>query len=363
MQLHYLSNNEIKKLRTELMGKKRSLSKNSKRTFNNSNSLTQKSFSEMYKQNKNTEIGDIFENNIRQTLINEFEWKSGLPKRNYFFRKIVIGDKTIIINSGSRKIIKVNGQLFRLYFTNNKDLKIHYGFRKRKIITISRKIKTFDLNIHNIKLQFTEIIEIEIDGFFEIPNFDIDKFNNKDIEIIFNNINKETQYQNACCEIKLSMKKIGDLVRQLKKDKDYLEIFLKNKKIIYIGFINSSYIESSYMRQLNGLNNIDIIIFGIKNNIWMMRDMTKYIDWALISNFKILKENVKEIKVEMKEEINKIKGEMKEEINKIEGEMKEEIKEIKNEITNIDNKINFIITSLGIGNSENIFINKKRKVD
>ena len=148
------------------------------------------------------------------------------------------------------------------------------------------------------------------------------------------------------------MKKIGDLVRQLKKDKDYLEIFLKNKKIIYIGFINSSYIESSYMRQLNGLNNIDIVIFGIKNNIWMMRDMTKYIDWALISNFKILKENVKEIKVEMKEEINKIKG-----------EMKEEIKEIKNEITNIDNKINFIITSLGIGNSENIFINKKRKVD
>ena len=240
----------------------------------------------MYKQNKNTETGDILGNNIRQSLIYEFEWKNRLPQKNYFFRKIVIGDKTIIINSGSRIIIKINGQLFRLYFNNNKDLKIHYGFRKRKIITITRKIKAFDLKIHNIRLQFNEIREIEIGGFFEIPNFDIDKFSHKDIEIIFSNINKEAKYQNACCEIKLSMKKIGDLIKQLKKDKDYLEIFLKNKKIIYIGFINSSYIESSYMNQLNALNIIDIVIFGIKNNIWMMRDMTKYIDWEL---FQILK--------------------------------------------------------------------------
>lgn len=65
MQIHYLSNKEIKKLKTELMGKKRSWS----------NSLTSKSFSEMYKQTKNIETGGIFENNIRQTLINEFGWK------------------------------------------------------------------------------------------------------------------------------------------------------------------------------------------------------------------------------------------------------------------------------------------------
>ena len=126
MQLHYLSNNEIKKLRTELIGKKISQSKESKRTVNSSNSLTPKSFSEMYKENKNTETEDIFENNIMQSLIYELEWKNGLPKRNYFFRKIVIGDKAIIINSGSRKIIKINGQLFLLYFNNNFLLSSHF---------------------------------------------------------------------------------------------------------------------------------------------------------------------------------------------------------------------------------------------
>lgn len=131
-------------------------------------------------------------------------------------------------------MLKINGKLFRLYFNNNKDLNIYFGIKKRYEITIPKKIKDKSLKIHGVNFELSEIIEIEIDGFFEIPNLNMDKFNNNDIAIIHNNINKIKKYQNACCEIKLNMKKIGGLIKQLKKDKDYFETLLKNKNIIYI---------------------------------------------------------------------------------------------------------------------------------
>lgn len=339
MQIHYLSHKEIKNLKAGLMGKKRAYSNNPKINSKSNNSLISKSFSEMYKQKKNIETGDTFENNIRENLINEFGWEKVLTKRHNYFRKIIIIDKAIIINAGSKINLKINGYIFLLHFNNNKNLIIYFGIRKRYVITISKKIKDKSLKIHGINFYFSEIKEIELDGFFKIPDFSLDKFNNKDLSIIHNNINKTKKYQYACLEIKLSMKKIGGLIRQLIKDKDYLETIFKNKNIIYIGFINSNNIDFLNMKKLSALKNIDSLIFGInkKDGLWMKRDMRKYIDWALVSDLKIVAK----------------KSEM------LEKQINVEIKEIKDEIAQLNKKLDFIINVLGVKNSEQDFINKK----
>ena len=72
---------------------------------------------------------------------------------------------------------------------------------------------------------------------------------------------------------------------------------------MYVGFLNSKIIDIDVSSIIGDLN---IIIFGLKNNTFASRDMRKFYDWDTIQNVKILKSDVVEIRNELTEIRNEL---------------------------------------------------------
>ena len=98
MKYCYLTKSQIQKLKTELMQKRSHSYSSNQRRRNRANELSSSSsFSQMYLQMRNTERGPIFEENVRKTLTVELKWSDVLIDRKIFYRKITIGNKTIMV--------------------------------------------------------------------------------------------------------------------------------------------------------------------------------------------------------------------------------------------------------------------------
>ena len=91
----YLSKEQINKLKLDLMGKnnKRRRRKNKGHPYNDTFNSTS---SEFYKMN-NKILGINFENNIRETLKFEYQWKNLNLNESFLYSDIKIGDKTEVI--------------------------------------------------------------------------------------------------------------------------------------------------------------------------------------------------------------------------------------------------------------------------
>ena len=104
---------------------------------------------------------------------------------------------------------------------------------------------------------------------------------------------------------------------------------ITSQNILYMGFINSNKIEDIEIENVKKeLNNLNCIIFGIKNSIFSGRIINKYIDWPEIKKnkkiFQDIEKNIASLKkdnVELKKEIEKnnikLKNEIKNERKKI----------------------------------------------
>ena len=113
---------------------------------------------------------------------------------------------------------------------------------------------------------------------------------------------------------------------------------ITSQNILYMGFINSNKIEDIEIENVKKeLNNLNCIIFGIKNSIFSGRIINKYIDWPEIKKnkkiFQDIEKNIASLKkdnVELKKEIEKnnikLKNEIKKEIEKNNIKLKNEIK-------------------------------------
>ena len=86
------------------------------------------------------------------------------------------------------------------------------------------------------------------------------------------------------------------MIAQLKKDK-FVTKKISDKKILFIGFINSDHLEDDISKEIAGSN---LLILGIKNSHLFKREVTKYYDWELIKEIKNeingLKKDIKEMR-------------------------------------------------------------------
>ena len=92
-------------------------------------------------------------------------------------------------------------------------------------------------------------------------------------------------------EIKLSKTKIGEMIEQIKRDKEVMEKIIKDK-ILYLGFVNSENINRKSIKDIKGIN---FILFGIKNSQFYGRDILHYLDWNLIKKVDTLSEKIDNI--------------------------------------------------------------------
>ena len=117
MEYNYLTKIQINELKKDLMHKRSHFFSGSSKKIDKDESLnTSKSFSQMYIQNRNCERGPIFEENVRKTLNVEFNWKNDIINRQFNYRIISIGNRTLIIKKGEAIKIKLNGRILKFFY-------------------------------------------------------------------------------------------------------------------------------------------------------------------------------------------------------------------------------------------------------
>jgi len=296
MKYCYLTKSQIQKLKTELMQKRSHSYSSNQRRRNRANELSSSSsFSQMYLQMRNTERGPIFEENVRKTLTVELKWSDVLIDRKIFYRKITIGNKTIMVKKNGMIFIKLNGKKIRIVLYNNGILCFYKNYIRKTFIGRVKNCETF-VYIDKVKMKISRMMEGEIDGLMKINKNSFKQLiNSSDINVIFNNINEynSSKAQYVCFEIKMNKKKILDMIKQLKRDKGIVENIMRCKNTIYLGFVGSGKIDNSIKEKLCNLKDINVAIIEIKKYIWFGRNLVYYMDWTTIEMIKEIYEKIK----------------------------------------------------------------------
>ena len=254
--------------------------------------LSTSDISSTVKEILNTEKEEYFEENIREILINYYNFQSVKFPKIIFVKVIKYDDKEIEIIQSVEKQVNIRGKKYNILF--NDDLEILIKDELNNIlgkIESKRSNENVELLVNEININISKYKEIEIGGFFELKNFKVNLFDDKEISIIYSNIenDEEGKYTHAAIEAKLSHKKTEGLIKQLKKDKHLLDI-CEYKSTILIGFINSAKIVPIDFKEK--LKNIKCVIYGIKNSIFHGKNVVRPIDWNLERNFENFKKQV-----------------------------------------------------------------------
>ena len=249
---------------------------------------------------KNAEIGEIF-----VTLMLEYNFEQGEIKRYYFIRKLTINEKEEIFIIDEPKDLMINNEKYLLLFNNDKSLIVKKDSGQIFQTTLTN-IKT-NLSIDGENVEIDKLTEIEFDGSF-IFNGSEFGFNKDEVTILFTNVNDEeiSSYNYIILEIKLSITKISDLIAQLLRDKKIVEK-IYNKKFLYVGFINSKELDYDISSIIGDLN---IVIFGLKKNVFASRYMSKFYDCKTIHKVKLLNNDFSEMETKIGQMETQI-GEMK----------------------------------------------------
>lgn len=67
---------------------------------------------------KNEETNKIFEDNIRESLINELDWKVCQIERHFFYREIYFNKTKTIIKKNGKKMINVLEEVYSFTLNN-----------------------------------------------------------------------------------------------------------------------------------------------------------------------------------------------------------------------------------------------------
>lgn len=268
------------------------LKENSMKSNKTQSILSTSDISSTVKEILNTEKEEYFEENIREILINYYNFQSVKFPKIIFVKVIKYDDKEIEIIQSVEKQVNIRGKKYNILF--NDDLEILIKDELNNIlgkIESKRSNENVELLVNEININISKYKEIEIDGFFELKNFKVNLFDDKEISIIYSNIenDEEGKYTHAAIEAKLSHKKTEGLIKQLKKDKHLLDIS-EYKSTILIGFINSAKIVPIDFKEK--LKNIKCVIYGVKNSIFHGKNVVRPIDWNLERNFENFKKQV-----------------------------------------------------------------------
>lgn len=348
------NNDEILKLKKGLMTKRRYYSsKIVQKRKDSSNIASNISSDNISRSNKsartltseiwsyiNDDKGKLFEHNIRQTLEYELKWNIA-GEREFNYRKIITSTNYYIITETKSLLLKLNDNLFRFKLKKNGICYVSDGIDKFELKADKEYLLGRDLNI---KIEKTQ--SLEMDGFYLSKGIKLPIFNPEETSIIYNFLDGKTnldrnnndiakrQYNNisdheneeciensggneisnsgsdsdcdddegnrepelgdfkyVVVEIKLSKTKIGEMIEQIKRDKEVMEKIIKDK-ILYLGFVNSENINRKSIKDIKGIN---FILFGIKNSQFYGRDILHYLDWNLIKKVDTLSEKIDNI--------------------------------------------------------------------
>jgi len=254
--------------------------------------LSTSDISSTVKEILNTEKEEYFEENIREILVNYYNFQRLKFPKNIFVKVIKYNDKEIEIIQSVEKQVNIRGKKYNILF--NDDFEILIKDELNNIlgkIESKRSNENVELLVNEININISKYKEIEIDGFFELKNFKVNLFDDKEISIIYSNIenDEEGKYTHAAIEAKLSHKKTEGLIKQLKKDKHLLDI-CEYKSTILIGFINSAKIVPIDFKEK--LKNIKCVIYGVKNSVFHGKNVVRPIDWNLVKSFEDFKKQV-----------------------------------------------------------------------
>lgn len=243
----------------------------------------------------NSKTGKKFENNIREILEMDLHLKEGKIKRDFFYREISFKNqnKKYIICPNKNIYFLTNKGYFKATFKDNdyscEILNKNTGEIVKKV---EEKNDVKDVKIVDKYLSIGIPKQFEIDALYKIREFDLSIFDKREIEILYNNINEKHDFSYVAIEIKLSQKKIPDMIKQLIDDKKILKKIIR-KPILYLGIVNY---EKKNAQEDNNIERIpidlDCLILGVKNGVFFGREVNENIDWKLISDFMEFKVSV-----------------------------------------------------------------------
>ena len=245
-------------------------------------------------------VGEIFEENIRETLINEYNFDESSFPRNVLYRNIYNEDKSINkkILSAKNEIVRINDADYLFQLNNNCSISIFY---KDKLIKIIKDIHIIiKVSINNEIIFFKNHEEVEVDGIFVSDNnFKLSMFDKSEVLTIYSNINieEEKTFQVMVLEIKVKADHLFDLIVQLKRDAKFFNR-LTNEKIVFIGFVGSGKVDYR-LNFKDLLGNMKCVLYLIKDNKLCGRNLKANIDWTTVKCVKKLTKKINQIDEKM----------------------------------------------------------------
>ena len=244
------------------------------------------------KQIMNTETRIIFEENIRASLeINCNFVKGNLPRDTYYKKLMFDNENVVCVIQNEPITVKIFNKTHTILFAEDRSLLIK-NKEGEEILRVESEES--GKNINNKKIEGKQIFiykckELEIDGYYRINNFKKDMFDSNEVTILYSNLNngEEKNYEYAVIKAKLNPKRFIDLTEKIRSD-DRLFKALK-KKAIFIGFVNSSKVESIKKYILRG---IKCVIYGINKSIFFGKKVSRAIDWDLEIKYRELNNTV-----------------------------------------------------------------------
>ena len=244
------------------------------------------------KQIMNTETGIIFEENIRASLEINCNFVKGNLPRDIYYKKLMFDNENVVCVIQNEPItVKIFNKTHTILFAEDRSLSIKNEGGEEILRVESEESGK---NINNKKIEGKQIFiykckELEIDGYYRINNFKKDMFDSNEVTILYSSLNngEEKNYEYAVIEAKLNPKRFIDLTEKIRSD-DRLFKALK-KKAIFIGFVNSSKVESIKKYILRG---IKCVIYGINKSIFFGKKVSRAIDWDLEIKYRELNNTV-----------------------------------------------------------------------
>ena len=267
------------------------------------------------------EKGVIFEDNIRETLIKEYNFKKLNFQIHNYYREIIFGETNEIVLLGEVKNIKIKNNDYTFHLNKDYSLTVTQKDNKYNSFDYNKEQQTTIIDGENIILK--PFKEIEMDELYSVDNFNVNMFNPDEVCILYNTVKKENEnnIKNIVMEIKLNNNKIRQMISQFQKDKTFMEK-ITNEKLIFIGFVNGNNAQTYIKKEAK---DIEFIIYGIKDKKFCGRNMIRCIDWKNVSDIKDIKKDITDIRKDI-------------------TNIKKDITDIKSDITEIKNIINSLIS-------------------
>ena len=252
-------------------------------------------------------VSELFEENVRETLINEYNFEESCFPEDVLYRKIYNENRSInkTILSAKNEIIRINNAYYLFQLNQNSSISIFLKDKLIKTIKDSQYIKEESINNEIIFLQHHG--EVEVDGILvRDNNFRLSLFRESEVLMIYNNINieEEETFEVMVLEIKSKADYLIDLIIQLKRDSKFFNGLTK-EKIVYIGFVGSGKVDHriNFKELLQGMK---CVLYLIKDNKLCGRNLKRNTDWMTVNRVKKLTDKTRE----HTEKINQIDNKM-----------------------------------------------------